>query len=216
MNPSANTVLVVPRYWFANLDGFIPWARAQTIFNTPTENAKWLPRAEAEVSTDWVQPIPCTIFMDPKDQCCLLRYPGRPHRFTIVVGGHIDNTSLAPEFEPIFLNTLQREIQEEVHLPHNPLPQPIGLAVDSSSIAASRHIGIVYKTITSALRIKPLAQDEFSKDSDYSGIFMPPQQIEAMVTREKYYADPWSTIILSEYLLEGSPRTFGRQAGFLL
>ena len=214
MHPASTIqkVLVVPREWTAGLDGFVPWDQASSLFSKPAENARWLPRTQAEESSQWIQPIPCSIFQDNHGRYCVLHYPGRKERFSLIVGGHIDNGCQYQQLMSIFLDTLKRELQEEVGVVIDNQPTPIGLTVDSSSISASRHIGVVYKTEISETRLRPQAPEEFSIHSKRTGTFLTLRELANLRSR----FDPWSSIIFSQYLSRNFEKDLGRQAEFPL
>ena len=207
-------VLVVPREWVVDMDGFVPWCQASHLFGGTDCNVMWLPRHEAERSRHWIQPIPCSIFRDPSGRYCMLRYPKRKNRFnfSLVVGGHIDSGCDGEDLATIFLDTLKREIQEEVGLVIDAQPTPIGVTIDYSSIPASRHVGVVYEIEVIEQRLKPRASEEFSVRSQRSGSFFDIQALAGICAA----FDPWSLFIFSQYLAPKLAIDVGRQAEFFL
>ena len=73
--------------------------------------------------------------------------------------------------------------------------KPVGMVVDSSSVTASRHIGIVYEA-TVIEEIKSSASEEFSVGSKYNGKFLSVKSLSKF--RSEF--DPWSFILFSQYL----------------
>lgn len=205
-------VLVVPREWVADMDGFVPWNQASSVFDESNGSVKWVPRYHAERSRQWIQPIPCSIFRDPHGRYCVLRYPKGRDQFSLIVGGHIDSGSDGEQLATIFLDTLKREIQEEIGLVIDDQPTPIGVTVDSSSISASRHIGVVYEIEVIEQRLKPRASEEFSIRSQRSGSFFDIQELAGF----RAAFDPWSLFIFSQYLAPKLDIDVGRQAEFFL
>ena len=209
-------VLTMPRTSITGMDGFVPWSQVSSMFNRYNKSAKWFPRQEAEQSIQWVQPIPCCIFRNTQARYCLLRYPQKDDHFSLlyslIVGGHIDSNHADQQLMAIFLQTLKREVQEEVGVTINDQPTPIGLTVDSSSIPASRHIGVVYEIEVLEQQIRPQKQDEFSTYSNHAGKFLNIHELAAF--RSNF--DPWSLIIFSQYLAPNLGKDSGRQAQFHL
>jgi predicted NUDIX family phosphoesterase len=150
------------------------------------------------------------VLRDKAGGYCLFRYPRKertpPQLYSLVVGGHIDSGHNDDSLASLILETLKREILEEVGIIIEEELTPIGIAVDSSSLAASRHIGVVYEAEVDA-EVKLQAANEFSVRSKDSGRFAGIDQLSRF--RSKF--DPWSSIIFSEYL-EPRFKDVGRQA----
>lgn len=204
-------ILVMPRDRFHGVDGFVAWSQASKLVDSVASSVSWLPRAEAERSEQWVQPIPCAIFRDSSGRYCVFRQARQPRsdlsrRVSLVVGGHIDRCCDNKSISDVFEDTAIREISEETGVELDCPLKPIGIVIDSSSMIASRHIGFVYEAIV-AKEIKSLATDEFSVGSKYNGQFF---SIESLsVFRSKF--DPWSFILFSQYLNGGFSMDIGRQ-----
>ena len=205
-------VLVMPRKWSSGMDGFVPWDQASSMFEGSKGDVKWLPRPRAEQSRDWIQPIPCAIFRDPHGRYCVLRYPKGSGSFSLIVGGHVDSGCNGEELAIIFSDTLKREVQEEIGLVIGHHPTPIGVTVDSSSVSASRHVGVVYEIEVAEQKLQPRASEEFSIRSQRSGSFF---DIQALAGFRAAF-DPWSFLIFSQYLAPKSDIDVGRQAEFSL
>ena len=186
-------VLVLPRRLVSGLDGFIPWTTAGTMVRNYENCSKWMAREKAELQEQWIQPIPCAIFRDSTGKYCVFRYPsrdGKPQPFSLVVGGHIDQRREDQSLLTLILETLQREILEEIGIELSSGLVPIGITVDSSSLSASRHTGIIYQAQVDQ-KIKPRASEEFSVRSIYSGRFLSTEGLAEIRGR----LDPWSSII---------------------
>jgi len=208
-------ILVLPRERFDELDGFVPWTRACKMIDSIAGSIHWMPRPEAECSEQWVQPIPCAVFRDSRGWYCLFRQARQQrsdlsHRFSFIVGGHIDNSRDFNSIEKIFEETVYREVSEEVGVDLDCPPRPIGMVVDATSLMASRHIGFVYEAVIDR-EVKSLSSVEFSVRSKYNGQFFSVESLSELSSK----LDPWSYILFHQYLNGGFPMDIGRQSKFL-
>ncbi len=212
MKDVAPEILVLPRNLVQGLDGFVPWSDAGQIVAEAATCIRWMPRTEAEQSTKWIQPIPCAIFRDTSHRYCVFRQVAQrrrdlSRRISLIVGGHIDNDSNDGSICELFERTVHREALEEVGLDLSCGLEPAGMVVDASSIAASRHMGIVYDVSTDS-RIKNLSSEEFfSINSKYHGQFVSLEELSGLRSQ----LDPWSSILLSQYLTNKFSMDLGRQ-----
>ena len=204
-------ILVLPMERFHGLDGFVPWPLASKLVDSADDWVSWMPRADAERSEQWVQPIPCAIFRDPGGRYCVFRQARQlrsdlSRRVSFIVGGHIDRDCGDTSVSDVFERTVKREVSEEVGVDLDSPLQPVGMVVDSSSTMASRHIGFVYEAIVDK-EIKSLVADEFSIGSKFNGQFF---SVESL-SRFRSEFDPWSFILFSQYLGGGFSMDIGRQ-----
>ena len=204
-------ILVLPRQHFDGLDGFVPWARASKLVDSATENANWMPRTDAENSEQWVQPIPCAIFRDGSGRYCVFRQARQlrsdlSRRVSFIVGGHIDRDCESKSVSDVFEETVKREVAEEVGVELDTPLKPVGMVIDSSSMMASRHIGLVYEASVDK-EIKSSVTEEFSVGSKYNGKFLSIKSLSKF--RSEF--DPWSFILFSQYLGGGFSMDVGRQ-----
>ena len=209
-------ILVLPRERFDELDGFVPWARACKMIESAAGRVHWMPRPDAERSEQWVQPIPCAIFRDSSGRYCVFRQAKQQrndlsHRFSFIVGGHIDSSCNLMSLEKIFEETVHREVSEEVGVDLDCPLKPVGMVVDATSIMASRHIGFVYEAVIDR-EIKSLSSDEFSVRSKYNGQLFSIESLSELSLK----LDPWSYILFHQYLNGGFPMNIGRQSKFLI
>lgn len=210
-------ILTLPRARFAGLDGFVPWAEAVGLVEAAADELIWLPRAEAEASAQWVQPIPCAIFRDGGGRYCVFRQARQrrrdlSRRVSFIVGGHIDDSESAKTIGELFENTARREVLEEVGLELDSRLHPAGLVIDASSLTASRHIGVVYEALIDDAAVKSVAAEEFAVGSKYNGQFFDPESL----ARFRSEFDPWSFILFSQYLGGGFAMDVGRQPALSL
>ena len=204
-------ILVLPREHFHRLDGFVSWPRINKLIDSVADYINWLPRPEAERSENWVQPIPCAIFRDRSGRYCVFRQARQQRsdlslRYSFVVGGHIDSEGNGKNILEIFEETVKREVSEEIGLDLNGHFQPVGIVIDSSSVAASRHIGFIYEAIVDR-ELKSLNANEFSTRSKFNGQFY---SIESLSELRSNF-DPWSFMLFSQYMSGGFSMDVGRQ-----
>ena len=204
-------VLVLPRESIHGMDGYMPWSHVGDLLESVTGRLTWMPRADAECSREWVQPIPCAIFRDSSGQYCVFRQARKPrsdlsHKVSFIVGGHIDRSGEGESVSDILEETVKREVSEEVGVDLDSPLEPVGMVIDSSSITASRHIGFIYDCLVDR-DIRSQAVEEFSVGSKYNGEFF---SIESL-SRFRSKFDPWSFILFSQYLGGGFSRDIGRQ-----
>ena len=209
-------ILALPRSRFDGLDGFMPWAEGSRLVEAAAGELAWLPRSEAEASEQWVQPIPCVIFRDGSGRYCVFRQARQrrsdlSQRVSFIVGGHIDSGEGVKAIGQLFEATARREALEEVGIELDSRLPPAGLVIDSSSITASRHIGVVYEAVVDAA-VKSVAAEEFAVGSKYNGQFFNRETL----ARFRSEFDPWSFILFSQYLGGGFEMDVGRQPALSL
>ena len=193
-------VLCIPRQHICDQEWFTPWESAGWFFRAAESGMLWMPRREAEVSDEFVQPIPCTLVLGADTGYHVFRRikDGRADlraRLSLVVGGHIDWEQDTAPFKHLIATTLAREIDEELAADWTPPPKPIGLVVDHTSIDSSRHIGVLHEVLVTG-SVQPLAREEFSARSAYAGKLC--DIAELLAERDGF--DPWSAIIFHEYI----------------
>jgi len=160
----------------------------------------WLSRPEAERSLDYVQPIPCTLISNGHGLYLVLKRIAAArtdlkNKFSLVVGGHIDRPrSISSDFMTLIIDALRVELDEELGLPLTNLPKALGLVVDSISVTASRHVGILFRTIASS-HFVVRAPEEFIT-LGVSQQFLTPSQIVSL----RDSLDPWSKIVVDEHI----------------
>lgn len=193
-------ILVFPRADLPPGGRFVPWAEAGPVMAAVAAGRTWLPRDLAEQSGDWLQPIPCVLLRNEHHEYRVLRRvkQGRPElssRISLVVGGHVDRCPDNPGLQSLLAATLAREVDEELGLSSLPEVKSVGVVVDDSSDAASRHIGFVSEIVI-ADDFKPRATEEFSTRSKVNGQWYAP----AALARFRKEFDPWSQIIFADYI----------------
>ena len=135
---------------------------------------EFVPRSVAEGSPNYLQPIPCAILRHKQKILFLRRKkPGHPLHDTYAVwaGGHVSRADDGPD---LLINTLQRELSEEVFIKEafELRRTPLGLIRTNQDARASRHIGVLYEVeLKSANVALALNQKEFreTRGSSMSG-----------------------------------------------
>jgi predicted NUDIX family phosphoesterase/thymidylate kinase len=145
-------ILVIPKQLLKDLGidqtGFFGDDKLNRLFLDKMEKYKMVMRRSiAEKSSKYVQPIPVTYLYKDDKMLLLQRIESNPtnrlhNKYLIWIGGHIWFKN-SPD---CLIDTLKKEIREELSLKQLIKPQFIGLAYDSSNIKSSRHIGIVYRS----------------------------------------------------------------------
>ena len=213
-NTEANEVLVFPRSIFGGVFSLLFWDAVQDQINAIESSFSWLERPEAEISDDWVQAIPCALIRDDEGRFCVLRRINDENRddlkgkLSIIVGGHIDDRRENDSFRLTVTFNLLRELEEEVGLFTEEDPIPIGVIVDASSNAASRHVAFIHETTANHVSLS--APEEFMPRSKYSGVFMD----EAELAEKIDDFDPWSKMLIEDYVCRGELDPIPRQTSF--
>jgi predicted NUDIX family phosphoesterase len=150
---SGRSVLVVDRAALFGGDwpqGFVALdAAAAADFCALLERqARFEPRALAERTPAWKQPIPyCAVRRGPDQLFCVERLPThgetRLHgRLSIGIGGHVEPVDGSPD--GILARATLRELHEELVVPMRPAPRLVGLLNDDSDEVGSVHVGLVH------------------------------------------------------------------------
>ncbi|MFZ3213683.1 MAG: hypothetical protein WA188_19430 [Terriglobales bacterium] len=168
----------------------------------------FLPRSQAEQNANYLQPIPCAMLRyDDKILLLKRKKPGHPLHDTYAVwaGGHVIQ---ADEGDDILLNTLNRELTEELFIKEafELNRNPVGLIRTDEDARASRHIAVLYEiTLKSENVALALNQKEFrsTRGSSMSGRLV---QIREMGAIYDEMGD-WSKFIVEHFWPEQVPET---------
>lgn len=208
-------ILVFPRSSLPTLAPFVRWELAGSMLESIERHMYWLPRQEAEKSSNLFQPIPCAMIRNAFGEYCVLRRirEGREDlssKVSLVVGGHVDKCEEEQGLSSILLATLRREIMEELGVSQLTDVRPVGMIQDHSSTIASRHVGFLYETVISE-KFRPQAIEEFSTESMLNGRLFAPTELFKF--RDEF--DPWSFIIFAEHISTSfTPSDIGGQPAF--
>lgn len=211
---SHQEVLCLPRSCTVNRERFTPWKSADWLVDAAESGMTWLPRPEAEVSHDYVQPIPCALVLGRETGYHVFRRikGGRADlssRLTLVVGGHIDFSPVESAFNDLLSSTLRREIKEELNVSVRHTLQPVGVVIDQTSLSSSRHIGVVREMIAEG-PVTPVAEEEFALHSKYAGHLCEPGELASLSSE----LDPWSSILFNDFVATSFALDAGLQLPF--
>jgi predicted NUDIX family phosphoesterase len=207
-------VLVFPRVIFEDAFSLLPWDSVQWQIEEIEKSFSWLDRPVAERSTELVQAIPCAFIRDNNGKFCVLRRVQNDRddlnrKLSLIVGGHIDESQDKMSFSAAMSSNLKRELEEEVGLVAIEIPCPVGVIIDNSSIVASRHVAFLHGV--TAERVSPKAPEEFTTRSKFSGEFMTASDLAERLDD----FDPWSKLLIEEYVCPEVVRPQPRQFSFL-
>lgn len=194
-------VLVVPRRLLVNYDvAFVAWQQVEGQIGALERSFQWHSRSLAENSTKWIQPIPVALLTDKHHHYCVLRRTRNTRddlkgRLTLVIGGHVERSAGLNGFISLLENTLRNELNEELGVMWDDPPKPLGIVIDPTSIQASRHVAFLFEVRMSG-KITVKAPEEFARKSKYNTQFLSVTELESLYGM----FDPWSTLILEDYL----------------
>ena len=194
-------ILVLPRHLLSPNDRFIHADAAKELLTLWESHVEWMPRTVAENCPDRIQPIPCVLIESADEQFYVFRRTQKTRddlkgRISFLVGGHVDGPPIEHRLQAILEETLRREVEEEIGVTELPKLQFLGLVVDYSTIASSRHVGLIFKAILQG-RLTTRAPEEFSAKSKWSGKALGLDKLCAFKSQQ----DPWSSILYEEYLI---------------
>lgn len=193
-------ILVLPRQELSTEYRFLHADDAKEHLAQWQSLVEWMPRTVAELHPDRIQLIPCVLIDSADEHFYIFRRTRGTRddlkgRLSFLVGGHVDGPPADQELHGILEETLRREVEEELGVTNLPELRLLGLVADYSSIASSRHVGIVFGATLHG-RLTTKAPEEFSARSKWSGIALSLDELWDL--RERL--DPWSSILYEEYL----------------
>ena len=217
MDNSGQEILVFPRQCISTSDRFVPEARMHRIVECIQKNCSWLPRDEAERSEDVMQPIPCALIRSRSSEYLVLRRVRETRsdlreRISLISGGHVDrpaggeHSAATGSISSLLLTTLRRELDEELGVRGVAESEiaPVGLVIDHTSVAASRHVAFVYEAVV-VEEVRAQAPEEYSlRRSKSNGVRYTAQALSEF--HKKF--DPWSTILFEDFVASSfAPKT---------
>ena len=193
-------VLVLPRGLIEKNNYFLRWTEVGQHITEFAVSSAWMPRSLAEISDEWVQPIPVALLKDRRHRYCILRRvrslrPDMNGRLTIVVGGHVEHSGHQMTFMELLERTIHRELSEEVGVEPDKGFEPLGVLFDPSSVNSSRHVAFVFATEI-AHGVSSRAPEEFARKSKYSGRFLTAAELSWIHGR----LDPWSALLVENFI----------------
>ena len=191
------------------------------------KNFSWMSREVAERSGEVMQPIPCALIRNNSSEYLVLRRVGETRsdlskRISLISGGHVDrpvgdgNSAVAESISSLLLTTLRRELDEELGIRGMAESEiaPVGLVIDHTSVAASRHVAFVYEAVVVG-EVRAQAPEEYSlRRSKSNGVRYTAQALSEFHKR----FDPWSMILFEDFVASSFASKTPRQIeipGFL-
>jgi predicted NUDIX family phosphoesterase len=160
-------------------------------------NSRFIDRPDAETDTSLKQPIAYCLIIDPKRQQVFayqratkegqydeVRLRGR---WSWGIGGHIDRTDSGDQ-DPIKAS-LERELEEEVHVQVGEPPQLLGYINDDKTPVGQVHFGLLFYISTSG-RVEP-------RDAEIAfGSWKSLKELKAICRNGSIQVESWSEIAL--------------------
>ena len=217
MDKAGQEILVFPRQCISTSDRFVPEPRMQRIVECIQKHGSWMPREEAERSEDVMQPISCALIRSLSSEYLVLRRVRETRadlreRISLISGGHVDrplgdgNSAVAESISSLLLITLRRELDEGLGIRGVAESEimPVGLVIDHTSVAASRHVAFVYEAVV-VEEVRARAPEEFSlRRSKSNGVRYTAEALSEFHRR----FDPWSMILFEDFVASSSiPKT---------
>ena len=193
-------ILVLPRQLLSTETRFVHADPTMELLASWESNVEWISRTIAETRPDRIQPIPCALIDSADERFYIFRRTRETRddlkgRLSFLIGGHVDGPLAGLELQAVLEETLRREVEEEIGVTDIPELRLLGLVADYSTIASSRHIGVVFGATLHG-RLTTKAPEEFSARSKWSGIALSLDELWDLKER----LDPWSSILYEEYL----------------
>jgi predicted NUDIX family phosphoesterase len=189
--------------------GFVSDATMISGFLDTVHNSKaFTPRSDAEQNPNYLQPIPCAVLRyDDKILILRRKKPGHPlhDKYDVWAGGHVNQ---ADDGDDILLNTLHRELEEEVFIKEafELNPKPIGLIRTNEDARASRHVAILYElTLKNENVALAMNQKEFrsTRGSSMSGRLVSVKEIGSLYEN----MGNWSKFIVGHFWPDQLPKS---------
>jgi len=188
------------------VDGFTETVEKEKVF---------VPRSDAEQNANYLQPIPCAV-LRYEDKILVLKRKKKGHplhdTYAVWAGGHVIE---ADEGDDILLNTLNRELTEEVFIKEafELNSKPVALIRTNEDARASRHIAVLYEINLKSEHVAlALNQKEFrsTRGSSMSGRLV---QINEMGDIYDEMGD-WSKFIVDHFWPDQTPKEKPQQKLF--
>jgi predicted NUDIX family phosphoesterase len=127
-----------------------PFSRnTEGVIDAAIKNAQFLARKIAETDFNFKQIIPYVIVRHENRYILMRRTTkqteARLHdKYSIGVGGHINDQDMSKGIENIIHQGMRREIDEEIHIKSERSCELVGVINDNSSEVSRVHMGLVY------------------------------------------------------------------------
>ena len=207
---NSQDVLVVPRGTVSDIKGFTRWSDIGTATIAEiSRSCAWMPRRDAERSSDMVQLIPCAVVRDGEGKYSVCRRKADARKdiskkMTLLYGGHAERVEGCADLADILKENLRRELEEEISLTRADVDdgdiEILGAVNDLTSVKSSRHLAVVFNVLVASGSVSVRAYEEFSRRSKYRGEFMDAAQIADLQTNKQNQFDPWSKLLFQDWI----------------
>lgn len=203
-------ILVVPRDAVSCLKGFARWSEIDSAtIDKIGKSRAWMPRHDAERSSDMVQLIPCAVVRDCAGNYSVSRRKAGERKdiskkMTLLYGGHAERVEGCGDLADILKENLRRELEEEISLTSADVDDAsieiVGAINDLASVKSSRHLAVVFNVPVAGGSVSVRADEEFSRRSKYRGEFMDVDQIVKLQSNKQNRFDPWSRLLFQDWI----------------
>jgi predicted NUDIX family phosphoesterase len=163
-------------------------------------NCRFLERTVAEHDFQSKQVIPYVVIRHG-ERYLLMRRTSRQtesrlhHKYSLGIGGHINNQDAASGNEDVIGAGMRRELQEEIHVEDVQSSELVGVINDDSTEVARVHVGLVYLLTAASPRFTIVEHDK------YTAMWTTPAEMAG------YYdlMESWAQIVYDYVVLAGTP-----------
>lgn len=145
-----------------------PFSRnTEGVIDAAIKNAQFLARTTAETDFNFKQIIPY-VLVRHEDRYVLMRRTtkqteARLHdKYSIGVGGHINDQDMGKGIENIIHEGMRREIEEEMLIKAEQSCELVGVINDNSSEVSRVHMGLVYVLTTGSAEFEIAEKDKYT------------------------------------------------------
>ena len=145
-----------------------PFSRnTEGVIDAAIKNAQFLARKIAETDFNFKQIIPYVLVRHENRYVLMRRTTkqteARLHdKYSIGVGGHINDEDMAKGIENIIQHGMRREIEEEILIKSEQSCELVGVINDNSSEVSRVHMGLVYVLTTSTAEFEIAEKDKYT------------------------------------------------------
>ncbi|MGZ4974014.1 MAG: hypothetical protein ACXWBP_07000 [Limisphaerales bacterium] len=145
-----------------------PFSRnTEGVIDAAIKNAQFLARKIAETDFNFKQIIPYVLVRHANRYVLMRRTTkqteARLHdKYSIGVGGHINDEDMAKGIENIIQHGMRREIEEEMLIKSEQSCELVGVINDNSSEVSRVHMGLVYVLTTGTAEFEIAEKDKYT------------------------------------------------------
>ena len=167
------------------------------------------PRSQAEKNPNYLQPIPCAVLKYQDKVLILKRNSQDTHFTTNTTFGRAEHVIQSDAGPDILLNTLNRELTEEVFIKEalDPPRGPVALIRTDEDARASRHIAVLYEITLKSEEDVALALNQkefrFTRGTSMSGRLVPINELGTLYDE----MGNWSKFIVNLFWPDQVPKS---------